>query len=694
MTTHRYGRHSRSRISLIILCIGYQLLEIESLLNTTTVDNISETNNKPQTIQIHRYKSLHHILESGQPHVLTYGGYSSSKTDPSRSTSILIQSVPIRSDPSSTPPTIERRFVAFDFDPIFPTYSYFVTDKNVKDRRKNLDEKDNKKLASFLEEWLFIKIKDRIGLADHSKDDLSITEELTKTSGESILEDLAIPTVPIENLSHVPTYSKEPVINDTAAEDIQVIDVLTWNPTILRNETEPDTSDLLSHWIEPSDNNHPETIHANGSDARNETSSGENNSDMRKESLDVNEITIMQTSILNIQDDETIEDGLEGVVVSQEDDSEIISQTLVHETVPVTESRDILLETDDDLLSDSPVDPIEELMKKEIDTSTMYLDETDITPLEHDTVSMTSIPREYDEVIREQETDGHDSVTKQLDTDIKDTGHTLINENSSYDDVGTHASILGDVFSGNSDVKDNDQTKLRDVNDNLPRDINDVEFRPLKDASSTETYTVPRYKDEVFSSANHDFVHGLDDFHKFLEEVDPPDELDVGASGLSIQEILMGQGTKIIKAKIREGIQQLKELSHKAIDGIRGRNKDDEFDLYFDGDPIATESDTTSNGKHALIQVIRKPKEQIIHITAALKSAMTNVERGLADLISFWNKIRNRNEVSEDNDDEAIFDQEIAEFKRKLDANKILNRRPVAETKTSDISYDDFEAVG
>lgn len=52
------------------------------------------------------------------------------------------------------------------------------------------------------------------------------------------------------------------------------------------------------------------------------------------------------------------------------------------------------------------------------------------------------------------------------------------------------------------------------------------------------------------SDANSDFVEGLDDIDKFFEGVDPPDELDVGASGLSIQEVLVGKGRQILVKKI------------------------------------------------------------------------------------------------------------------------------------------------
>jgi hypothetical protein len=62
-------------------------------------------------------------------------------------------------------------------------------------------------------------------------------------------------------------------------------------------------------------------------------------------------------------------------------------------------------------------------------------------------------------------------------------------------------------------------------------------------------------------SVNHEFVEGLDDIDKLFEGVDPPDELDVGAAGSSIQEVLMGQGARILLKRISIGAQLVKKTS-------------------------------------------------------------------------------------------------------------------------------------
>jgi hypothetical protein len=62
----------------------------------------------------------------------------------------------------------------------------------------------------------------------------------------------------------------------------------------------------------------------------------------------------------------------------------------------------------------------------------------------------------------------------------------------------------------------------------------------------------------IKKSVNSEFVEGLDDIDKFFEGVDPPDELDVGADGSSIQDVLMGQGSQILFKRITLAFQMIR----------------------------------------------------------------------------------------------------------------------------------------
>jgi hypothetical protein len=76
--------------------------------------------------------------------------------------------------------------------------------------------------------------------------------------------------------------------------------------------------------------------------------------------------------------------------------------------------------------------------------------------------------------------------------------------------------------------------------------------------SSTSTPDSDNNNNKVHSD---DFVEGLDDIDKFFEGVDPPEELDVGgASGLSMQEVIMGKGRQILFKKVHQILQGVRKL--------------------------------------------------------------------------------------------------------------------------------------
>ena len=70
-------------------------------------------------------------------------------------------------------------------------------------------------------------------------------------------------------------------------------------------------------------------------------------------------------------------------------------------------------------------------------------------------------------------------------------------------------------------------------------------------------------------TTNTQFVEGLDDIDKFFEGIDPPDELDV-APGSSMQEVIMGQGTRIVLKRLSMGFRAVKnafvETKQKVIE--------------------------------------------------------------------------------------------------------------------------------
>ena len=72
-----------------------------------------------------------------------------------------------------------------------------------------------------------------------------------------------------------------------------------------------------------------------------------------------------------------------------------------------------------------------------------------------------------------------------------------------------------------------------------------------------------QHKDE---DANRQFVTGLDEVDKLFESVAPPDELDVGADGSSIQDVLVGQGLKILFKRAKSFGSSVKERFEKIVE--------------------------------------------------------------------------------------------------------------------------------
>ena len=76
------------------------------------------------------------------------------------------------------------------------------------------------------------------------------------------------------------------------------------------------------------------------------------------------------------------------------------------------------------------------------------------------------------------------------------------------------------------------------------------------DESSTNT-ELPAF--DSLPDVNSDFIDGIDDLDKFLEEVDTPDELDV-AHGSSMQEVLVGKGVQILVKKVTAVVRRVKSI--------------------------------------------------------------------------------------------------------------------------------------
>lgn len=146
------------------------------------------------------------------------------------------------------------------------------------------------------------------------------------------------------------------------------------------------------------------------------------------------------------------------------------------------------------------------------------------------------------------------------------------------------------------------------------------------------------------NSINTDFVQGLDGIDKFLEEVEPPDELDVSAAGSSMQDVLMRQGLQILKKRVAIFISYVKKsfsatsvkkvlASRRKADGTIVILKRNELDRLWKQLSMAFEIAT---------QKIEHVLDNLFHGKEAQEFEANFIERE-SDLESIRRKMMNKN---------------------------------------------------
>ena len=116
---------------------------------------------------------------------------------------------------------------------------------------------------------------------------------------------------------------------------------------------------------------------------------------------------------------------------------------------------------------------------------------------------------------------------------------------------GHQDSLTADDFAEESTINTQEDATQQETVDRIT--IKYDEMRPA----------VPINKDQ---DANREFVTGLDEIDKFFESVSPPDELDVGADGSSMQDVLVGQGLKIIYKRAKSIGSNVKQRFEKIVE--------------------------------------------------------------------------------------------------------------------------------
>jgi len=183
------------------------------------------------------------------------------------------------------------------------------------------------------------------------------------------------------------------------------------------------------------------------------------------------------------------------------------------------------------------------------------------------------------------------------------------------------------------------------------------------------------------SSVNQDFVDGVDDIGDIFENVDPPDELDPGASGISMQELLIGNGAKIIKTRVIKGVNRVK----KSMSNIRNKARRKWLSLKKKEDSILAEIGDKESTESSTLPLTLEVNEEAFEeedkggVPRLIKTIFSQVKELFDDLWSFGKD----GEDDIDDFDFNVDDDELAKMRQKIMENRMGNEGSVSSLKTN-----------
>ena len=153
----------------------------------------------------------------------------------------------------------------------------------------------------------------------------------------------------------------------------------------------------------------------------------------------------------------------------------------------------------------------------------------------------------------------------------------------------------------------------------LADDIDAAELSEKKTASNDEVLSPSTMTASSNNNpdANRQFVTGLDEIDKLFESVEAPDELDVGADGSSMQDVIVGQGIKIawkrarnFGSEVRKRFEKVADSVQKALPqlGMLGGDDDDESEETLES--LLSKMDISRDGGQTAIHEPAKRPER------------------------------------------------------------------------------------
>jgi len=381
----------------------------------------------------------------------------------------------------------------------------------------------------------------------NNDNNIIIDNDIEQYSGDTHQEENPVPL--IETSDHHEEDSDNRDINDEEDKD---------DDEKLDDVTEEDT-DYMGNSIPPSENIEIENM---GDDLSNE--------------LEEQDSQVQDYSDADCKTGTEVESTIEDTVTHKIEDQDFNNEN--KQDKPQIEDKP---ENDDGTERDDPIDTLIN-KDKEIISEEANSEEEDIVDSESGS-ELESVNDAKDNImydIEQTEEDFGSILTEELPEDEED-GETQLLEQYSADDSGNndYTVPMTDSDSINSKVQKEVEEEFAETGDSMMYEVSSEEdgisqdllpgdLQPgngISEMDDTDIIT-EEYEDHepstpaVFdTNPNSDFVTGLDAFTKFFEDVDAPDELDVGANGTSMQDVLIQQGQRIIWKKVVIGFNLVKK---------------------------------------------------------------------------------------------------------------------------------------
>lgn len=375
----------------------------------------------------------------------------------------------------------------------------------------------------------------------NNDNNIIIDNDIEQYSGDTHQEENPVPL--IETSHHHGEDSDNRNINDEEdKEDEEKLD----------NVTEEDT-DYMGNSIPPSENIEIENM---GDDLSNE--------------LEEQDSQVQDYSDADCKTGTEVESTIEDTVTYKIEDQDFNNES--KQDKPQIEDKP---ENDDAI--NALINKDQEIIPEEAN-----IEEEDIVDTESDSEleSVNDMKDNNIHDIEQTEEDFGSILTKGLSEDEEDGETQLLEEYSADDSRNNDYKVsMTNSDSINSEVQkeveeefaetgDSMMYEVYDEVDGISQDLLTGDLQPGKGISGMDDTDIitEEYEDQESSTPavfdtnpNSDFVTGLDAFTKFFEDVDAPDELDVGANGTSMQDVLLQQGQRIIWKKVVIGFNLVKK---------------------------------------------------------------------------------------------------------------------------------------